>query len=127
MIHHLALGSCDVAGLAAFYEQALGLVRIKEHRDEAGLLRSIWLRLGPGSHAVLMIEKTDQPRSSDRAHAGVVPGWFLLAFEVSAAERAAAERRLEQAGATLEGRTEFSSYARDPEGNRFAISCYPLE
>ena len=123
-MHHLALGAFDVDRVAVFYEQALGLVRLQENKDAAGQLRSIWLRVGIGM--VLMIERTEKPRPPDRAEAGVVPGWFLLAFAVSVAERSAAEGRLEQAGTVVESRTEFSSYARDPEGNRFAISCYPF-
>lgn len=126
-MHHLALGAFDVAHVAVFYEQALGLVRLKENRDETGQLRSIWLRADTHSGFVLMIERTDKPRPLDRAEAGVVPGWFLLAFAVSIEERTAAEERLERAGAVVEHRTKFSSYARDPEGNRFAISCYPLD
>jgi glyoxylase I family protein len=32
------------------------------------------------------------------------------------------EARLESHGASIESRTQYTSYARDPEGNRVAIS-----
>lgn len=132
VVHHVALGARDVENVAAFYERALGLLRARVQHDPAGVLRSVWLSLTPGRQrrgpleSVLMIERTDAPRPADRAAPGAVPGWFLLAFAVRADERASLEERIERAGAIIEARTEFSSYARDPEGNRFAISCYPL-
>ncbi len=127
-MHHIALGARDVRGLAEFYERALGLRRVKEHRDDAGELRAIWLSLqqsGPTS-SVLMIEKTAAPLPASSTPMQLSPGWFLLAFAVSQAERKQVEARLLAAGATWEGSSENSSYVRDPEGNRFAISCYPL-
>jgi glyoxylase I family protein len=125
-VHHIALGALDVASVAHFYETALGLQRHSTHEDEQGQLRSIWLCLGPSgaTNGVLMIEKTELPRPSDRSQAGVVPGWFLLAFPILASERKEAEARIERAGAVIEERTAYSSYARDPEGNRFAVSGF---
>lgn len=130
LVHHVALGARDVRGLAEFYERALGLRRVQEHLDEAGELRSIWLSLqqsGP-THSVLMIEKTRAAAAPGPASPPmqVLPGWFLLAFSVPEQEREHLEARVLRAGATFEGKTAKSSYARDPEGNRFAISCYPL-
>lgn len=128
VVHHVALGARDVRALSAFYEQALGLRRVREHVDESGELRSIWLSLqqtGP-THGVLMIEKTLIAPPAPGAPMQVMPGWFLLAFSVPSDERERYEARLLEAGATLEGRSAASSYVRDPEGNRLAISCYPL-
>jgi catechol 2,3-dioxygenase-like lactoylglutathione lyase family enzyme len=127
-VHHLALGARDVLCLAQFYEQALGLRRVKEHMDHTGQLRAIWLALeqsGP-TRSVLMIERTNAPPRAWSAPLQLDSGWFLLAFSVSLAEREQREAQLLIAGATLEGRSESSTYARDPEGNRFALSCYPL-
>ncbi|HEU5073533.1 MAG TPA: hypothetical protein VFU02_05160, partial [Polyangiaceae bacterium] len=53
-------------------------------------------------------------------------GLFLVAFEVPVAQRAQAEARLVEFGGVLEERGRFTSYARDPEGNRVAISHYPV-
>jgi glyoxylase I family protein len=42
------------------------------------------------------------------------------------AERPELEARVEALGASVESRSEHSSYLRDPEGNRVALSHYPL-
>ena len=119
LLHHLALGAQEVASLAKFYSTALELPVVAEHEDEAGV-RAIWLDLGTG---VLMIERTLRERPEVE---GVDRGLFLLAFRVDAAERASRERLLVDAGAVREERSRYSTYFRDLEGNRFAISCYPL-
>ncbi|MBK7584204.1 MAG: VOC family protein [Myxococcales bacterium] len=119
-IHHIALGARDVEQVAGFYRDVFGLPEVARHFTETGELRSVWLStLG----SVLMVERTSEPT---RLVTGVGGGPFLLAFRVAPGERAELERRLEQAGAPLESRTAESSYARDPEGNRVAISHYPL-
>lgn len=114
-IHHIALGARDVAGVAAFYRDVLGLEEVARHSDEHGGLRSIWLGSG---ESVLMVERTEEP---PRSVQGVGAGPFLVAFRVTAEEREGLEGRL-----SVESRTEHSSYFRDPEGNRVAISHYPL-
>ena len=119
-LHHLALGASDVERVAAFYVAVFGLVEVDRHHDERGV-RSIWLEMGP--RLVLMIERSLQARVHVE---GVGSGPFLLAFHIEAAERETMERRLEAEGGIVESRTEFSSYSRDPEGNRVAVSSYPL-
>ncbi len=116
-LHHVALGARDVETVAAFYRDVFGLPEITRHRAGDGSLRSIWLDLG---NAILMIERTQAP---PRRVEGVGAGAFLLAFRVTRETRAALERAL----GAIESRTEHTSYARDPEGNRVAISSYPLE
>jgi glyoxylase I family protein len=118
-LHHLAVGSADVEGLARFYRELFGLVETARHHDAAGALRSIWLDL---EGALLMIEHTLSPA---RRVEGVGSGPFLLAFRVSRAERERLEQALETRGHTIEARTAFSSYSRDPDGNRFAFSHHP--
>lgn len=121
-LHHVALGARDVSVVAAFYRDVVGLPELTRHFSDDGSLRSVWLALGGG--AVLMVERTsDEPR----AVTGVGAGPFLLAFRIVAEERARWEERLERAGAPIESRTEKTSYARDPEGNRVAVSFYSLE
>lgn len=119
-LHHLALGARDVEKVAQFYRDVLGLPETARHHDDAGALRSIWLDLGG---AVLMIERTTEP---PRRVEGVGSGPFLIAVTVSPDARAELERALADAGAPIETRSEHSSYTRDPEGNRVAISHYPL-
>jgi glyoxylase I family protein len=118
-LHHLALGSTDVERLAAFYRELVGLREVARHADAAGKLRSIWLDLGG---AVLMIERTEQPA---RRVDGIGAGPFLLAFRVSPSERRQIEVTLEANGHTIEGRTSFTSYSRDVDGNRVAFSHHP--
>jgi len=119
-LHHLALGTQDVGKLAHFYCTALELTELARHDDEAGELRSVWLDLG-GS--VLMIEHTQE---SPRRVEGIGAGPFLIAFAVSAEERTRFEQRLTDAGSSIESRSNWTSYTRDPDGNRIAISCYAL-
>jgi glyoxylase I family protein len=120
LVHHLALGTRDVEGLARFYRDALGLTEVSRHLGATGELRSIWLDLGG---PLLMIEAT---LASDRARVeGTGTGLFLLAVRVSVSERAPLEQKLEALGTPIESRTRYTSYARDPDGNRIAISHYP--
>lgn len=80
----------------------------------------MWLGL---DEAVLMIEAC----SDMRAVEGVGAGLFLLAFEVDEAERAQLEQRLLALGGSIDQRAQWTTFARDPEGNRVAISHYPLD
>lgn len=118
-LHHVALGARDVAGVAAFYRDVLGLAEVARHDDADGRLRSIWLDLGG---AVLMVERTGRVRPRVE---GIDAGAFLLAVRAPDG-RDAAERRLSAFGRAIEDRSEFTTYARDPEGNRVAVSEYPL-
>jgi catechol 2,3-dioxygenase-like lactoylglutathione lyase family enzyme len=117
-LHHVAVGTRDVERLARFYREAFGLREERRRDDEQGLF-SIWLDL---EGSLLMIERSSEP---ERRVEGVGSGPFLLAFRVNASERAECESRLEQVGADIETRAEFTTYARDPDGNRIAISHFP--
>ncbi len=118
-LHHVALGTRHVEALAGFYRELLGLPEVTRHQDEQGALRSIWLDMGG---TLLMIERTqEEPRRVE----GVGSGPFLLAFRVTPAARSQLERVLAERGHAIEARTAFSSYSRDPDGNRFALSHYP--
>lgn len=119
-LHHIALGAARVEPMAEFYRLAFGLAEVARHHTETGSLRSIWLRLGSG---VLMIEQTDVLRPKVQELAS---GAFLLAFSIRPEQRQQVEARLLQLGAPPEKHTEYTSYFRDPEGNRVAVSCYPL-
>lgn len=123
-LHHIALGAEDVSDLAAFYADLFSLNEVARHHAEDGTLRSIWLELADGDRdlpLLLMIERTTEPPRPISTGRGP----FLLAFRVAVEERGRFEARLEGLGVSVESRTAFSSYFRDPEGNRFAISHYP--
>ena len=119
-LHHLALGARDPEKVAAFYRDLLGLREVNRHHEPGGTLRSIWLDLGG---AILMIEQTEEPA---RRVQGVGAGPFLLALAADPPVRAALERSLSLSGFPVESRTEHTVYLRDPEGNRVALSSYPL-
>ena len=71
-----------------------------------------------------MLEATEE---APRAVMGVGSGPFLIALSVEAALRSAFESRLLAAGCEVESRTQWTSYARDPDGNRIALSSYTLD
>lgn len=119
-LHHLALGAREVGRVAAFYRDLLGLPEIARHHFPDGSLRSIWLGLGGPA---LMIERTEEP---PRTVIGVGAGPFLLALQLTAEECEVRERALATAGVAVESRTAHTRYFRDPEGNRVALSSYPL-
>jgi hypothetical protein len=109
-----------VERLARFYREFFGLSERARHLDERGWLRSVWLDL---EGSLLMIELTDKPH---QAVEGIGAGPFLLAFRIAPGERARMESKLEAAGHPIEARTAFTSYTRDVDGNRIAISHHPL-
>jgi catechol 2,3-dioxygenase-like lactoylglutathione lyase family enzyme len=119
-LHHVALGARDIENVAAFYRNLLGLREVARHHEPGGRLRSIWLDLGG---PVLMIEHTEE---SPRRVQGVGAGPFLLALACQPPQRNALERSLAITGFPVESRTEHTIYLRDPEGNRVAVSSYPL-
>lgn len=118
-LHHVAVGSRDVERLARFYGELFSLAEARRHHDEQGALRSIWLDL---EGTWLMIEHSLEP---PRVVNGIGSGPFLLALSVYQGERQRLERELEARGHTIESRTSFTSYTRDPDGNRVAFSHYP--
>lgn len=120
-LHHFALGSADPVALAKFYRDLADLPEIRRWHHDDSSVRSVWLRLG---EAVLMIERTDASRPQVE---GVGAGLFLLAFRIDASERETWLERLAQLGALVESQTTHSVYFRDPDGNRVALSSYPLE
>jgi catechol-2,3-dioxygenase len=119
-LHHLALGASNVERLAAFYAMTFGLREVSRQRDNDGVLRSVWLAL---EGSVLMIERTAQRRERVQ---DVDAGLFLIAFRIKQSERVDFESRMAAHACPLESTTEHTSYFRDPEGNRFAVSTFPL-
>jgi len=116
-LHHVAVGTRDVQALARFYERLLQTPEVRRHSDDRGL-RSVWLDL---SGTLLMIERSETP--AERVE-GVGTGAFLLAFRADARGRGAFEGRARELGATIESRSQFTSYLRDLDGNRIAVSEY---
>ncbi|HXK17097.1 MAG TPA: VOC family protein [Polyangiaceae bacterium] len=121
-LHHVAVGTRDVEALASFYQQLLQADERRRQLDEAGALRSIWLDL---AGTLLMIERAEAGAVRPRVD-GVGLGAFLLAFRANAAERGAFEARATALGAAIESRSSYTSYFRDPDGNRVAVSEYEV-
>jgi glyoxylase I family protein len=120
-LHHVAIGTHNVEGLALFYCRLLATTEQRRHLDERGELRSVWLDL---SGTLLMIERVASD-AAERPHVeGVGLGAFLLAFRADAAGRGSFETRALELGAAIESRSAYTSYLRDPDGNRIAVSEY---
>ncbi len=121
-LHHLALGARDVAALAEFYRDVVGLAELSRQLDqELGAPSSVWLDLGAG--AVLMIESTTEP--ARRRVEGRDAGLFLLALcEKDEAAFDSRCKQLAMKGILHERASRYTRYFRDPEGNPFALSCY---
>jgi catechol 2,3-dioxygenase-like lactoylglutathione lyase family enzyme len=117
----VALLARDVARLAAFYRDALGLAELKRHLHEDGSLRSVWLQLGAGP-AFLAVEPAAESAEGATPQG---PGWFLLALSIPAAGRAELRAWLEARGVAVERESPWTLYFRDPEGNRVALSHHP--
>lgn len=118
-LHHLAVGTPDVANLARFYREVLDLPEVTRHTNPDGSLRSVWLDL---SGTLLMIERSEQ---SPRRVSGIGAGLFLIAIATSREDQTRFELKLAAAGSVIETRTEWTLYSRDPDGNRIALSAYP--
>jgi glyoxylase I family protein len=117
----LALGTQTVERSARFYREVLELREVARHEHADGSLRSVWLDLGG---ALLMIEFSDE---APRSVIGVGAGPFLIAIAATRDEQSRLESKLVSAGHVVESRTEWTVYARDPDGNRIALSAYPLD
>ena len=112
MFHHVALRSGDVPRLTKFYRDVVGLPA--SARGPVGDATRTWLQAG---ETVVMIERADDGEPPPG------PGSLdLLAF--AAGSLADAEARCAAAGVTVEARTNFTLYVRDPDGRRVGLSVY---
>lgn len=117
-IHHLALRTRDVTGLARFYEEVVGLALVKRADAPPALGKSVWLDAGG---AIVMIEEAMATEPAV-AHATME---LTAAFTIAPSERTFVEDRLTKAGVIVEARTAYTLYFRDPDGRRIGVSAYP--
>lgn len=112
-VHHIALRTRDLPRAERFWVEVVGLA-VRRRSGE----RAVWLGM---DDAVLMLERAEpgEPRVPEGS-------MELLALRVDDAGRAAFEARCAAAGVAVEARTEHTSYARDPDGRRLAVSTHPL-
>ena len=113
-VHHLALRSSHPFHLAAFYARALDLPELRRQEDADGPY-SVWLDLGG---AVLMVERGESHATD--------AGWDGLFLAAAPGTGEVWAQRWSALGIALDGRTGSTLYARDPEGNRFGVSSYPI-
>lgn len=113
-IDHIALTVRDLAGMADFYQSALGLEPVG---DETGTRR-----LGVGSRVLLELRHDPAATARDPRQAGLFHTAFLLPSRPDLADwmRHAAESGLRLTGASDHGVSE-AIYLDDPEGNGIEI------
>ena len=114
-LHHLALRCADIERSVAFYSGLLGLEVLKRHLTDDGQLRSVWLR---ADDAILMLERRLAGTGPEEGSA------HLVAFAVDDLEDWQA--RLTKAGVTIDARSQWSLYFRDPDGHRVAVTTYQV-
>lgn len=114
-LHHVALRCDDIEQTARYYCATLGLHECARKHQADGALRSIWLRSGD---VIFMCERRerDEPAIDPRS-------MELLCFSIAPHELAEWRERL----GVIEAETQFTLYARDPDGRRVAVSCYAFE
>ena len=123
-LHHVALRVQDVASVARFYRELLGLKEIARFVRTDHSLRSIWLSAAahsePGA-AFLAIEDAG-PETKGR-----FGGVGMVAFNISVEARRNLPKALEVRGLKMEHETRWTSYLRDPEGNLVGLSHHPRD
>jgi catechol 2,3-dioxygenase-like lactoylglutathione lyase family enzyme len=122
-VHHIAVGAQDPQRVATFYTHYFGAPELRRNYYPDGSLRSIWLDLD----FVLMVEHISESERPEEHSSGMRPGMFLIALSVDAQQRNNLETAWAADGVQVDQKTEFTTYARDPEANRVAISTYPFE
>ena len=119
-VHHLAVCVRDLEAARRYYSGVLGLEVLEEHHREDGTLRALWLDLGGAFLALEEVAGGGEGREDDG------PGWHCVALSISPSEREAWRARLKSAGHPVERETDYTLYARDPEGALVALSHYPV-
>jgi len=117
-VHHLAVLVRDLPRATRFYAEVLGLAVVRRWPADGPGDRSVWLDLGGG--AFLALEHS-QAEAVTYEHLGL----HLVALRIERGTREAWSRRLAAAGHPITHFTSYTLYARDPEGNRLALSHWP--
>ncbi len=120
--HHVAVQVRDVARVAAFYVDVLGLPEVRRFQRDDGSLRSVWVSVAsePSRAAGFLAVEAAPAETPD----GVL-GFSMLALRISAASRPAIVEALIQRGVVIEKQTGWTTYFRDPEGNLVGLSHHP--
>lgn len=129
-VHHVAILAHDVARVAAFYAEVLGLEAVAPPRSGVAWFRvgGTLLMIEPSSAGVAMAsDSLDQTREriGARGHPGGETGLQVLALGIAPNTRASWRERLRAKGVEVTNETPFTLYVRDPEGNRVGLSHWP--
>lgn len=119
-LHHVAVQVRDVARVAAFYVEVLGLPELARYHRDDGALRSIWVGLGAQASAGFLAIEAAPAHTPD----GVL-GFSMVALRIPATARGAITAELGRRGVAIEKQTGWTLYFRDPEGNLVGLSHHP--
>jgi catechol 2,3-dioxygenase-like lactoylglutathione lyase family enzyme len=124
--HHLAIQVRDLATCERFYRDVLGLPVVRRWPSADGASeRSVWLDTGDGRGFLALEVVAEGATAREDLARATRPGLHLVALRIPREARDAWEARLAAAGLTVESRTAFTLYVRDPEGNRVGLSHWP--
>ena len=115
-VHHVAIQVPDLVAARAFYE---GVLQLPVTREQ---VHAIWVDAGG---VIVMLERCAESGGEPSTWASAVPGPYVVAFGIAAAERDSWRARLSAASVTLSHESAFTMYFRDPWGTRLALSHYP--
>jgi catechol 2,3-dioxygenase-like lactoylglutathione lyase family enzyme len=119
--HHVAIQARDVAHVAAFYLEKLGLPELARYHRDDGSLRSVWVGVGSAAtDGFFAIEALDETQR------GGALGYSMVALRIAPQEKTALEATLASHHVAIERRTGFTLYVRDPEGNLVGFSHHPF-
>jgi len=128
-VHHAAIQVRDLEAAERFYVGVLGLPVLRRWPSPSGGERSLWVGAAATGQAFLALEVVPaadgQPTATEDPARSGRPGHHLLALRIARSERAAWEGRLTAAGVPITGRSDFTLYVCDPEGNRLGLSHFP--
>ena len=127
-IHHHAIQVRDLARAERFYCGVLGLPVVRRWPAPSGDgERALWVSVGDdaGTFLALEVVPPGPATAAEEPERALRPGHHLVALRVSRDHRAGWEARLTSAGVAITGRTDYTTYFADPEGNRLGLSHYP--
>ena len=115
-LHHLAIQVPDLDAAVAFYGDVLGLQTLRRQAH------AVWVDAGG---TILMLERCRENGPPGDAWEQPEAGPFVVAFAISADERASWRTRLAGAGVAVHHESAYTLYFRDPWGTRLALSHFP--